>query len=192
MSLDMDADLLITERAPVTSLIQRMGRCNRARTPRDNAGEVVIYTTENSRPYDDVSLTGVDQFLASIAGQARVSQSDLEIALAAIAMPEEIAGDCQFIGSAPFASSKETPFRDIDEFTTDAILERDVTKYHQVKPDKKHGYIVPVPRYFRARQPESATTANLPGHMIVAPSENYHEAIGFCDEPVRQTGGIIV
>ena len=34
MSLDMDADLLVTEACPVTSLIQRMGRCNREQDPR--------------------------------------------------------------------------------------------------------------------------------------------------------------
>ena len=32
MSLDIDVDLLVTEDCPVTSLVQRMGRCNRAQT----------------------------------------------------------------------------------------------------------------------------------------------------------------
>ena len=40
MSLDLDADLLVAEQAPVTSLIQRMGRCNRQ--PRPAAGRTAV------------------------------------------------------------------------------------------------------------------------------------------------------
>src|SRR5262249_48021734 len=71
MSLDMDADLLVTEDCPITSLIQRMGRCNRARWPRslEYSGEVLVYTPESPEPYDKAALTGLSEFLARVCAQ---------------------------------------------------------------------------------------------------------------------------
>src|SRR5262249_44074783 len=44
MSLDIDADLLVTEECPITSLIQRMGRCRRGRDELvKGPGEVLVY-----------------------------------------------------------------------------------------------------------------------------------------------------
>ena len=71
----MDADVLITESCPITSLIQRMGRCNRAREPRLGAGEVWVYKPDEKKPYDDIALTGVDEFLAGLSGGDAISQS---------------------------------------------------------------------------------------------------------------------
>jgi CRISPR-associated endonuclease/helicase Cas3 len=43
MSLDLDADVLISEVAPVTALIQRMGRCCRQKEPGERFGGVHLY-----------------------------------------------------------------------------------------------------------------------------------------------------
>lgn len=79
MSLDIDADLLITEACPITSLIQRMGRCNRQRDPRplDGSGRVLVYHPEKESVYSKDDLAGLDRFIAALAGKASVNQTDL-------------------------------------------------------------------------------------------------------------------
>jgi CRISPR-associated endonuclease/helicase Cas3 len=65
MSLELDADLLVTEQAPMTALIQRMGRCNRRALPSPgHLGEVVIYPAETPEPYTPEQLAGVPEFVA--------------------------------------------------------------------------------------------------------------------------------
>ncbi len=52
MSLDLDAAVLITEHAPITALIQRMGRCNRGGKLGDGKlGEVYVYPPTDNLPY---------------------------------------------------------------------------------------------------------------------------------------------
>ena len=51
MSLDLDADVLVSEAAPITSMIQRMGRCNRhLRNP--DLGAVYFYFPDKILPYE--------------------------------------------------------------------------------------------------------------------------------------------
>ena len=71
MSLDMDADLLVTEECPVTSLIQRMGRCNREQLPRPlpRSGEILVYRPDDPKPYDAAALTGLEEFLTELNGR---------------------------------------------------------------------------------------------------------------------------
>ncbi len=52
MSLDLDADVLITEEAPITAIIQRMGRCNRKNGCPRRSGKVYVYPPEDpEKPY---------------------------------------------------------------------------------------------------------------------------------------------
>lgn len=48
VSLDIDYDILLTELAPIDSLIQRMGRVNRKR---ERKGEVIIFEVPSHEPY---------------------------------------------------------------------------------------------------------------------------------------------
>jgi CRISPR-associated endonuclease/helicase Cas3 len=198
MSLDMDADILITERCPITSLIQRMGRCHRDRKLRPGAGVVYVYQPFDERgqvdtnPYDDEALTGIDEFLTGLCGRDRVSQMDLEEALAAAPQPpahdDELSS---FLKSGPYAMGQEESFRDIENFTVSAVLASDVDSFAnlQKKKEPTDGLIVPVPRWLgRDHDP----LGRVPFYVAVVKSENYHPVIGFCDksELVDQLGGL--
>ncbi|HAJ61331.1 MAG TPA: hypothetical protein DCP31_20455, partial [Cyanobacteria bacterium UBA8543] len=52
MSLDLDADILITELAPISSLVQRFGRANRHRARGDEfRAKLLVYEPEKPEPY---------------------------------------------------------------------------------------------------------------------------------------------
>ena len=63
MSLDLDADVLVTEYAPASSLVQRMGRCCRDTDAHQKdpprVGQVVLYPAENSAPYTKQDMLGM-------------------------------------------------------------------------------------------------------------------------------------
>jgi CRISPR-associated endonuclease/helicase Cas3 len=196
MSLDMDADLLVTEDCPITSLIQRMGRCNRARKPRVGAGEVLVYTPSGNdgepdlAPYDTDALTGLDSFLAALTGKQWLNQADLETALhEAPPPPQRGDKDSNFLTSGAFAAGGEEDFRDIEEFSTRAVLRGDVDAFVQLQKGKQptDGLIVPVPRALALRGADG--DPRLPVYLAVANDEHYHAAIGFCDKSLTAAGG---
>lgn len=182
MSLDMDADLLVTEECPITSLIQRMGRCNRARIARPSSGEILVYKPDKSGPYKPDDLTGLEGFLDTLAQMERLNQSDLERALEASPSPAT-KGDpaTSFLTSGPYAFADDAEdFREIEEFNRSAVLRRDLEEFLRSDASQKPGLILPVPRKFGQPDPR------LPHHVTVAPDEHYHAALGFCDLPLEQ------
>lgn len=131
MSLDLDADILITELAPATSLIQRMGRCNRQEKGRKGTpGEVFIYQTptKNGRPdhnpyRPELFQTG-DELISELKlkGGILISQKKLADKLDSIGRVEEPDKLCKFT-TPDWVSTSENDFRDTDEFTVPAVLE---------------------------------------------------------------------
>lgn len=181
MSLDLDADVLVTEFAPVTALIQRMGRCNRkTKLPLETLGEILVYQPDDPRacekPYDAESLLGVPEFIARLT-TGPVSQVQLEEALRLTPQPRPH-GDrlCQFTTSGPYADSRENTFRDIDEFSRPGVL--DVEEYLAASPGLRPGLIVPVPKHFHFR-----TDSRLPRYLVVAPAGVYDAALGLRESP---------
>ncbi|HNO24409.1 MAG TPA: CRISPR-associated helicase Cas3', partial [Leptospiraceae bacterium] len=65
MSLDIDADLLFTEIAPVPSLIQRLGRLNRRTTPENPlpCRDVYFYKPEKPLPYEESELSSSENWI---------------------------------------------------------------------------------------------------------------------------------
>jgi len=185
MSLDLDADLLVTEAAPITALIQRMGRCNRSPQPREGAGEVLVYRPESEKPYDRTSLSGVDAFLAELASRPAVSQSVLETLLdrhgPTAPDPPKFS---RFLESGPYAMAGEESLRDVEDFTVSAILDSDIDEFSACQKDRTStaGLVLPVPRRFARRD------VRVPRYLAVAPHEYYHPAIGFCESPIVEKG----
>jgi CRISPR-associated endonuclease/helicase Cas3 len=181
MSLDLDAQVLISETAPVTSMIQRMGRCNRHTQPKDERlGQVNLYRPEDARPYRAEDMTGANEFVAAISGRD-VSQARLQELLEQFG-PKEVEVDryAAFVESGPWAMSREEPLRDIDEFTVEAILDSDVAEYrrrrNEDKPKPVDGLIVPVPR--KSAVPDS----RVESWRRVAPASHYDPLWGFMKE----------
>lgn len=178
MSLDLDADVLITEVAPVPSLIQRMGRCCREPLPSDGRlGAVYAYHPPNVLPYDRSEIDEGRGFLEEMQRRpSAVSHGDL--ATYRDRMPrrpfaEE--GYAGFLDSGPYAMSRGESFRDAEEFTVDAVLDDDVEDYlaaRRARDPAAEGFIVPVPR-------RSARENQRLGYLREAPRNAYDEHLGF-------------
>lgn len=81
ISLDISADLLVTELAPVPALMQRFGRLNRYATP-ENATEprlALVLESDGSGPYGDEELQIARNWLDRL-GKEPLSQADLALA----------------------------------------------------------------------------------------------------------------
>lgn len=149
MSLDLDANVLITEEAPITSLIQRMGRCNRhAKLASKKIGRVFIYRPENSLPYSGEDLAGVTGFLDAIDGQ-RVSQIDLQELLEEHG-PDQVDPEkyAAFLECGPFAIAREESLRDANDRNVQAVLSSAVGDFlkHRNAHKPLDGYLLPAPR----------------------------------------------
>ena len=82
MSLDLSADLLVTDLAPVPSLIQRLGRLNRRSTPKNptTPKPFLIIEPDTAAPYksqEEPNPFAVPRLWLERLGMGSVSQSDL-------------------------------------------------------------------------------------------------------------------
>jgi CRISPR-associated endonuclease/helicase Cas3 len=190
MSLDLDVDLLVTEECPVTSLIQRMGRCNRDREarPLTESGEVIVYRPADPAPYSPGDLTGLPEFLALVQDK-ELSQTALEQALAAVPAPHW-GGDklSMFLESGPYALAGEETFRESEDYNRECVLFEDVRDYLQAGAEKKPGFLLPVPkRWAKARDHDAFPEhRRLPRHLGVAAAGHYHALLGYCDRPLDE------
>jgi CRISPR-associated endonuclease/helicase Cas3 len=181
MSLDLDADLLMTEECPITSLIQRMGRCHRSRDLRRGSGQVLIYSPGDQLPYKPESLNGLDDFLNSLCSDGdenTVSQAMLEEALEQygphLGEPDRW---CAFTNNSAYAQGDEM-FRDIEEFTIPAVLASRIPDFLELQRQHQPtaGFIVPIPRRYGDQRDQ-----RLPKYLAVAADDHYDPQTGFWD-----------
>lgn len=80
MSLDLDADVLVSEVAPIAALIQRLGRLNR-RVTKDQCGTprtALFVQPDNEKPYAKDELALAKQWIEALQSESRpLSQDDL-------------------------------------------------------------------------------------------------------------------
>ena len=124
MSLDLDADILITELAPISALVQRFGRSNRHLSRGDKfRSQILVYEPEKVLPYKKEELDKAKDFLAETTGE--VSQKYLAEKLETHSIDERYAdGSSSFVYGGYWATSE--PFRDGDDYSVSAILDTDL------------------------------------------------------------------
>lgn len=176
MSLDLDADVLITEQAPITSLVQRFGRANRhlARGKGFQA-QIYVYPPEAQLPYDSKDFCGVESFLQAIAGIA--SQAELAQALQKHSPRERPAqGESAFTQSSYWAVGED--FRETNDYSVSAVLDRDLSVIQECIESRQpiDGFILPIPKRWAHidRRP-----AWLPKYLAIADATLYCEQTGF-------------
>jgi CRISPR-associated endonuclease/helicase Cas3 len=144
MSLDLDADVLITEIAPVSSLVQRFGRANRHL--RRSFAILYPYQPPGHLPYRRQELETAQAFLESFETDS-VSQLQLATALEVYAQSERDAeGSSLFLTSGYYAVPGS--FRDSDEFAVPCLLDTDLEMVEPLLKSRKpyDGFIVNVPQ----------------------------------------------
>ena len=153
LSLDLDCDLLITEYAPVSSLIQRFGRCCRDQRAHEaghfRTGRVLLYEPESTLPYDKDEMKDVPAFVDEVVGQT-LSQLALEERLAAFDGAGFRAKNARFITDGPWAAAGQDHFREAEDRTRQAILPCDGPDYERLSRSparwKSQELIVPIPK----------------------------------------------
>jgi CRISPR-associated endonuclease/helicase Cas3 len=177
MSLDLDADELITELAPVSSLVQRFGRSNRS-SERDKAfrSHIFVYEPSDCKPYKEYELNAAQKFMAEVTGE--VSQCKLADALERNSPSERDAdGSSSFINGGYWAFSE--PFRDTDDYSVNALLDSDLDTVKVLIDNHQpfDGYIVPVPNKKYAIWEERPSW--MPRYIAMANSSLYSSEKGF-------------
>jgi CRISPR-associated endonuclease/helicase Cas3 len=181
MSLDLDADVLLTEVAPVTSLVQRFGRANRHCARGDDfRARLFTYAPESALPYTAEELRAAEAFLKELGG-GDVSQRMLTEKLELHAPPEPLTdGSARLLDSGYFA----TPgvFRDADERNAPCVLDSDLKEVERLlKIGRPYDqFIVGVPR--RWVNGEEARPDWLPRYLNVASANFYSADYGFKTE----------
>lgn len=189
MSLDLDADVLITEIAPISSLVQRFGRSNRhLKRGNDFRSRLVVYMPEKDKPYNQKEdLEPALDFLKDLS-EKDISQRHLAEKLEEHAKKEShIEGDfAPFLNSGYYAVPGN--FRQIDNFTNPCILwsedakKNDLTKVMNCIAAKKSidAYVISVPKQFVLKDVEKPS--KFPKYLSIADARFYDEDFGFMTE----------
>jgi CRISPR-associated endonuclease/helicase Cas3 len=184
MSLDLDADVLITERAPISALVQRFGRANRKLARGlDFRARVIVYSPENDRPYEKAELEAAKSFLDAI-GSSDASQRLLSELLEHHASKERApASWARFLYEGYYATPGA--FRDIEERSRPCILDVDLGGARELYIKKKalDGLVVSVP--LGAVSTDAQRPSWLPGFYGIADGTAYDKRLGFLADAAK-------
>lgn len=178
MSLDLDSDVLITEIAPISSLVQRFGRANRHLfRGLDFRAKLHIYNPPKALPYEREELEGAKAFLHEL-GSRDVSQQAMAEALERYSLPERSAdGSARFVDSGYYAISGK--YRDTEDFAVPCILDQDLDEVKALMESKKpyDGFKINVPKKWADFSNSKPNW--LPKYLGVASWERYDQKRGF-------------
>lgn len=150
MSLDLNAAILITELAPASSLIQRMGRCNRTQTPGnpEEFGRVYIYEPVDHLPYQENIQSG-HEILEKLNLAHSIKQLELASALEQINVTKEREKGILFT-MPTWEAYSPNDFRDIEEHTVAAVLESKKEEFLKLNKEGKStaGIVLQAPRKY--------------------------------------------
>ncbi|MBX3463787.1 MAG: CRISPR-associated helicase Cas3' [Planctomycetes bacterium] len=198
MSLDLDADRLVSEDAPLTALIQRLGRANRSRSRhRDFRAEVLTYVPEDANPYAHEdggreALVATGLFCADHDG-CELGQAHLAHAMSSdkyaprLCMPQASAG---FLSGGWFATARPLRGED-DDRDVRCVLSTDLNAGLGVRgmpgdSEPLDAWIINVPRRFvlSLKQKGQEVAADRPPWMArarlhIADGSRYDPNLGF-------------
>lgn len=188
MSLDLDADVLISEVAPIPSLVQRFGRANR-HLVRGQAFQAKLHTyfPVGTRPYSKAELEGAKVFLESLADRA-ISQRDLAEELEQHTPPERMNdSSSRFLDSGYYAIPGN--FRESDDYSVPCVLDKDMETVKTIlesrKKYEKEPYLINIPQQWTMARTEENSW--LPKYLHIAPWEgHYSETQGFITKPLEE------
>lgn len=187
MSLDLDADVLITEIAPIPSLVQRFGRSNRHLAKgKDFRSRLVVYMPESDKPYNQKDDLDTALIFLNDLPEKDISQRCLAEKLEEHS-PQVRQADGDF---APFLSSGyyAVPgnFREIDNFTNPSILSGDLADMKKCLDEKSSidAFVISVPNGSKPNEEpiwilKDDKPSWLPKYLKIADSKFYCKDYGF-------------
>jgi CRISPR-associated endonuclease/helicase Cas3 len=181
MSLDLDADVLITELAPWPAIVQRMGRANRHRRRGDDfRATVLLYEPEQNVPYTkqeiETARLAATELVSSHAGVSQRRLAELLEKHSADEARRDNVG--RLLSSGWYAVPGS--LRDEDDFARPCVLDGELPVVLARLKAKQHidDYLVPVPKKC-VIEVEDERRRGLPAWYGVARSEDYSDALGF-------------
>ncbi|MDO5579544.1 MAG: CRISPR-associated helicase Cas3' [Planctomycetia bacterium] len=153
MSLDISADFLVTDSAPIPALIQRLGRLNRKALFDDPKPFLVIIPADDqgktlTLPYsshDDNWLKKTSMWI-DLLGDNALSQKDLTdfwLQVGETGLPADQTSDCALPWIAPGPWMSESNLRDPSVAVCNVLLCEDIDS---VKRDGPGEYLIPMPK----------------------------------------------
>jgi CRISPR-associated endonuclease/helicase Cas3 len=173
----LDADVLISALAPISSLVQRFGRANRhpGRRKADERGLLFVYPPEKEAPYAAADFQSARQFIDQLKGILEPSQRDLSDKLEQLSPQERaVQGIAGFLSGGYYAVA--AGFRDDDGFSCSAVLDTEVPIVLAALNSKPKqaidGFIIPAPYYMTRSYP------GLPPYLRVVDASLYDSNLG--------------
>jgi CRISPR-associated endonuclease/helicase Cas3 len=186
IGIDIDADLLISELAPMSSLIQRMGRVNRKQDT-NKICDCLFYLPGNSNPYSDEDVLFSKEIIIKLTGL----QSYYDLSSCLDGAPNKIVGDksvCCFDINPLFTYGRDESFRESGVPSINCIVYEDKqdVKNKVSKKEYLDPYYVPVPIYDRKYNTQKfPPTFNQNFDKILSKlsvlKEDYYDNFGYND-----------